>query len=321
MTKKAKHDTARRGRRHKPGASPGRLAIPGTGAFTARKLAPLFNAYSATSGATKAITVPHASTFEGLREVTISGRLLPKQIVRLDLENGKRTASRLGDGSYKPSPDGDIHLCLGTKPGQAHIACEVQNAKAWAAMFNRAIGQQIVITGFFRSLFEHPGFNSNDDAHIFEVHPVRAVTIDGQIIPFDVDIPDQASIHTWTSPHDLNVQDGKIQVVANAAKDTLAFSHMDGQDENYVRVCGTITNIQIPDALSGPATFTFTSTDVGHPLEGICLHGTRAIKQLAQIGAGATVNMIALRNIDLIKAAQGEYVISLLAIDIQLGSH
>src|SRR5207302_5646525 len=115
-------------------------------------------AYSATPGATKAIIVPHASSFDGLREMTVSGQLLPKQVVILDLTTGRRTASQLGDGSYKPSPDGDIHLCLGTKPGRVHIACEVQNAKAWAATFNKSMGQQIVVTGFFRSLFEHPGF-------------------------------------------------------------------------------------------------------------------------------------------------------------------
>jgi hypothetical protein len=319
MTKKAKHKTPRKPRPRRPAPAAGGPAIPGTATFTATALAPLLNDYSATPGATKSITVPHASTFEELREVTVSGQLLPKQIVTLDLKTGKRTASQLGDGTYKPSPDGDIHLCLGTKPGQVHIACEVQNAKAWATTFNKSVGQPIVVTGFFRSLFEHPGFRSNDDAHIFEVHPVRAVTIGGQVIPFDVDIPDQASIHTWTSPHDLNVQDGQIQVVANAAKDTLTFSHMDGQDENYVSVSGTVTNIQIPDVQTGPATFTFTSTDIGHPLEGVCLHATRAIKQLGQIGAGGTVNMIALRNIDLTKAAQNKYVISLLAIDIQLG--
>jgi hypothetical protein len=319
MTKKTKHKTARTARLRRLGRTHGRAVIPGTGSFTAAELAPLLNAYSAAPGATKVITVPHASTFDVLREVTVSGQLLPKQVVTLDLNSGKRTASQLGDGSYKPSADGDIHLCLGTKPGQVHIACEVQNAKPWAATFNQSIGQQIVITGFFRSLFEHPGFRSNDDAHIFEVHPVRAVTIEGQIIPFDVDIPDQASIHTWTSPHNLNVQDNKIQVVANVAEDTLTFSHMDGQDENYVSASGTTTNVQIPDVQSGPATFTFTSTDIGHPLEGIALQATRAIKQLGQIGAGATVNMIALRNIDLARAAQGEYVISLLAIDLQLG--
>jgi hypothetical protein len=287
--------------------------------LTATQFAPLVNAYSATPGASKTIAVPHASAFESLREVTVSGQLLPKQIVALDLKTGKRKASQLGDGSYKTSPDGDIHLCLGTKPGQIHIACEVQNAKAFAAIFNKSIGQPIVVTGFFRCLFEHPGFRTNDDAHIFEVHPVRAVTIGGHVIPFDVDIPDQASIHTWTAPHNLNVQDGKIHVTSNAVRDTLTFSQMDGQDENYVNVSGTITNIQTTDALSGPATFTFTSTDIGHSLDGICLQATRAIKQLAQIGAGATVNMIALRNVDLAKSARNQYAISLLAIDIQLG--
>ena len=318
MAKKSKSTTARK---HRPRPVPpsGGPGVPRAPVLTAAQFAPLVNAYSATPGATKRITVPHASAFESLREVTVSGQLLPKQVVALDLKTGKRTASQLGDGSYKTSPDGDIHVCLGTKPGQVHIACEVQNAKAFAALFNGSIGHPIVVTGFFRCLFEHPGFRSNDDAHIFEVHPVRAVTVGGHVIPFDVDIPDQASIHTWTAPHNLNVQDSKIQVSSNAAKDSLTFSQMDGQDENYVSVSGTITHIQTSDALSGPATFAFTSTDIGHPIEGICLQATRAIKQLAQIGAGATVNMIALRNIDLAKSVRNQYVISLLAIDIQLG--
>src|SRR5437870_5584747 len=168
MAKKVKHKTARKPSPHRPAPTPGGPAIPGTGTFTAAKLAPILNDYSVISGAIKTIAVPHASTFDGLREVTVSGQLLPKQVVALDLKTGKRSASQLGDGSYKPSPDGDIHLCLGTKPGQVHIACEVQNAKAWAATFNKSMGQQIVVTGFFRSLFEHPGFRSNDDAHIFE---------------------------------------------------------------------------------------------------------------------------------------------------------
>ena len=295
------------------------MPVPAHALFTAAQLAPILNDYVATGATVKTIAVPHAKTFESLREVTVSGVLLPKQIVTLDLATGRRTATQLGDGSYKPSADGDVHLCLGTKPRQVHIACEVQNAKAWATTFNQAVGQSISVTGFFRSLFEHPGFRPDDDAHIFEVHPVRAVTIGGQVTPFDVDIPDQVSIHSWQSPHDLRVQDSAIRVAADAAKDMLTFSHMDGQDENYVSVSGTVTNIQVPDALGGPATFTFTSADVGRPLQGICLQATRAIKQVAQVGSGAKVNMIALRNIDLPAAAQGSYVISLLAIDIQLG--
>jgi hypothetical protein len=319
MAKKATHKPAHSSSRRRGGKKKTTSVIPGGGTFTAAAFAPLVNAYSAKPGAAKTIAVPQASSFDGLREITVTGQLLPKQVVALDLKTGKRTASQLGDGSYKTSADGDVHLCLGTKPGTVHIPCEVQNAKAWAATFNMSIGKEIAVTGFFRSLFEHPGFRRNDDAHIFEVHPVRAVTIDGQVISFDVDIPDQASIHTWTAPHDLNVQDNRIKVAADAAHDTLTFTHMDGQDENYVSVSGTIAKVQIPDALGGPATFTFTSAAIGHPLEAICLQATRAIKQLAQIGAGATVNMIALRNIDLASAASGQYVISLLAIDIQLG--
>ncbi len=305
---------------------PGKARTPGpsippagaSGTLTAAQLAPLLNDYTAKAGSVKAIAIPHASLLTGLREVTVSGRLLPKQVVALDLKTGKRTASRLGDGSYQTSADGDVHLCLGTRPGQVHIACEVQNGKPWVATFNAAVGQDIVVTGFFRCLFEHPGFASNDDAHVFEVHPVRAVTIAGKVIPFDVDVPDQPSIHTWSAPHDLNQQDNAIRVVS--AGDTLTFTHMDGSDENYVKVSGTVTNVQVPDAVAGPATFTFTSREVGHPLEALCLQGTRAIKQLRQVAAGATVALIALRNIDLPSAARGKYVISLLAIDIQPGA-
>ncbi len=310
---------AKRPRAHRPqkGPTPGPSAPPAgaPGTLAATQLAPLLNDYTVKAGPVRTIAIPHAGSLTGLLEVTVSGRLLPKQVVALDLKTGKRTASRLGDGSYKTSADGDVHLCLGTRPGQVHIACEVQNGKPWAATFNAAIGQDIVVTGFFRSLFEHPGFSSNDDAHVFEVHPVRAVTIAGKVIPFDVDVPDQPSIHTWSSPNDLNQQDQAIRVVSS--DDTLTFTHMDGSDENYVRVSGTVTNVRIPDAAAGPAKFTFISPQIGRPLEALCLQGTRAIKQLGQVGAGATVAMIALRNIDLASAARGLYVISLLAIDIQ----
>jgi len=286
---------------------------------TAAGLAPVVNAYTIRAGPTKTIAVPNASALAALQDVTVTGNLLKKQVIALDSIAGRRQVS-LGArrGTYGIETDGDLHFCLGVRPLQPHITCELQNAKAWLATFQSAVGQPISVAGFFRCLFEHPGFDSNDDAHIFEVHPVRAVTLGGQILTSNVDIPEQRSIHTWTSPHPLNDQDGRIRVGYDPGKDTWTFTNMDGKDENYVRVAGLISNVNLNVGGGAPATFTLTSPDVGHPIRTICLQGTTAARQLRQL-ASTSVSMVALRNIDLRQALANQYVINLLAIDIQSG--
>jgi hypothetical protein len=248
----------------------------------------------------------------------MSGLLLKKQLVALDPTTNKRSARlAAGGGTYTISQgDGDLHFCLGVKQLQPHVACELQNARAWLSKFTAAIGKTISVSGFFRCLFEHPGFSSNDDAHIFEIHPVRAVVIDGQITAFNVDIPEQKSIHTWSSPFPLNAQDGKIKVRYDRGTDALTFTGMDGKDENYIREIGTISNIQLNINGTAPATFTFASPDIGHPVQAFCLQGTAAARQLRQLKKNQ-VTLVGLRNIDLPKALSGNYEINLLAIDIQ----
>ena len=91
---------------------------------------------------------------------------------------------------------------------------------------------------------------------------------------------------------------------------------MDGQDENYVRVSGALSNIKLNLTGTTPASFVFNSTDIGHPLQTLCLHGTTAARQLKQLTA-TNISMVALRNVDLFQALKNKYVISLLAIDIQ----
>jgi len=288
-----------------------------TPTLTAAQLASLFNGYSVKTGPPKTIILPNASQFASLQDVTVTGTLLNKQLVKLDLSTGKRTASLTsGGGAYATSPDGDVHFCLGVKQLQPHIACELQNAKAFVAKFNQARGSTISVSGFFRCLFEHPGFRSNDDAHIVEIHPVRAVSFGGSIQSFNVDIPDQQSIHTWKSPHNLNTQDLRVTVKYDKAQDTLTFSGMDGQDENYVRVSGGVSNIKLNLTGTAPASFLFNSPDIGRPLQALCLQGTAAARQLKQLTA-TNINMVALRNIDLSQALKNKYVLSLLAIDIQ----
>ena len=287
--------------------------------LTAAQLGPLLNGYSIGSGPPRAISVPHASQLAGIQDITVTGTLLKKQLVSLDPKTNKRTATiAAGGGGYATqSGDGDLHFCLGTAQLKPHVACELQSAKPYLAIFNQTIGTTISVSGFFRCMFEHPGFRSNDDAHIFEIHPVRAATLGGHVNPFMVGIPDQKSIHTWTNPHPLGAQDGRIKVKYDKPTDTLTFTGMDGQDENYVHVAGLITAIRI-GAGGAPSTFTFTSPDIGHAVDGICLQGTTAEAQLGNL-KGNRVSLIALRNIDLAKALTGTYAISLLAIDIQPG--
>lgn len=286
---------------------------------TAAKLAPLVNGFSISAGPPRTITVPNASQLAGLQDITVTGSLLKKQFVTLDSKTGKRTvALAAGGGAYTTqAADGDLHFCLGTKQLQPHIACELQSAKPYLAIYNAAVGSSVSVAGFFRCMFEHPGFNPKDDAHIFEIHPVRATTLQGHIYTFSVGIPDQNSIHTWTSPHPLNTQDSRIKVRYDKAKDTLTFTDMDGQDENYVHVAGIVSQVKLGSG-AGLSEFVFTSPDVGHPLRAICLGGTNAAAQLSQL-KGSRVSMVVLRNIDLAQALTGKYVISLLAIDIQAG--
>ena len=280
----------------------------------AAALGGLANSYSVDPGPPKRISIPSASKLIALGDVTVSGSLLHKQFAQLDPASNQRTYT---EGSYQVSSDGDLHFCLGTADGQPHLACELQNARAFVQTFTGAIGETISVSGFFRCLFEHPGFRSNDDAHIFEVHPVRAVALGGGAIQaFGVDKPDPASIHTWTVPHNLNDQDNRIQVTYDQPADVLTFTGMDGMDENYVQVSGTISAISDNPAAPSPATFTFSSADIGRDIEVFALEGTNAIGQLRQVGP-AEVTMAGLRNIDLQAALDGRYVITMLAIDLQ----
>jgi hypothetical protein len=281
----------------------------------AAQLSPLVNSYTVNPGPPKTITVPNASRLAQLQEISLSGTLLPKQSVSLDPRSNRRTVSTDPAGYTINSNDGDLHIGLGTVALQPQITCEIQSAQAFLSSFKAAVGKPVVIGGFFRCLFEHPGFSTADDAHIFEIHPVRAASIAGKIQSFDIGIPDQQSIHTWTSPHPLNAQDNKIQVKYNAASDALTFTGMDGIDENYVRVGGTVSQIQL-NLTGGPATFVLSSPDIGHPIRVLCLQGSTAARELGQLKA-SKVSMVALRNIDLASALKSQYTISLLGIDIQ----
>jgi len=284
--------------------------------FTAAQLSPLVNGYKIHSGQTRTITLAGASKLAKLGEVTVRGTLLGRELVRLDPKTNTRKA-RAGGQYHIEANDGDLHFCLGTKPLQPHIGCELQNATASLGTFKKAVGQTIAVTGFFRCLFEHPGFMTNDDAHIFEIHPVRAVTVGGKVLTFDVDIPAQDAIHTWTDPHPVAKQDERVRVTYAKSTDTLVFSDMVGRDENYIRVSGAVSDVRTTVTGEALPSFTLTSSEVGHPLRAYCLPGTSAARQLQRL-ATSTVSAVILRNIDLTEALKGQYVINVLAIDLQV---
>lgn len=285
----------------------------------ASSLISLVNAYTIHPGPPKKIIVPRASQLASLQDVTVMGTLLKKQVITLAPGTGKRDVS-LGadDGAYGLEADGDLHFCLGVKPLQPHLTCEVQHAASWLPEFKASVGEPATASGFFRCLFEHPGFDANDDAHIFEIHPVYSASLAGKTRAFDVGLPDPESIHTWTSPHPLNAQDDQIRVTYDGTTDTLVFADMDGQDENYVRVPGTVSAVQPSPGGTRPATFTLASPDIGHPIQVLALPQTNAAKQLSQLTA-TSVSLVGLRDIDLAKSLAGHYVIRLLAIDLQPG--
>ena len=298
------------------GSVPNQISQANQRSSNAAQLSTLVNSYTISLGPPKTITVPNASKLATLQDVSVDGVLLPKQFIRLDPRANKRAIAVDPAGYTVSASDGDLHFDLGTRGLEPHITFELHNATAYLSQFKKSVGLPITIDGFFRCLFEHPGFRSNDDAHIFEIHPVRAVAFAGKTQNFEIGIPDQKSIHTWTTPHPLNNQDNRIKASYNSTSDTLTFTGMDGQDENYVRVPGTISQVQ-PNSSSGtPASFVLTSPDIGHPIKVNSLQNTKATLQLAQLKT-SKVSMIGLRNIVLTEAIKGKYVISLLAIDIQ----
>ncbi len=277
-------------------------------------LAPLVNSYTVKQGPPHAIIVPQASKLPTVQDLTVNGILLQKQSVSLDPQTNRRKVSLDSAGYSVNSSDGDLHFDLGTQQLQPHIACELQNATPWLGLFTKAVGQQISVSGFFRCLFEHPGFDPLDDAHIFEIHPVKAVSIGGQLQSFDVQVPEQKAIHTWTKPNPLNQQDSQITVSYDRASDTLTFKGMQGKDENYVQVSGQASNISLNTGIA-PSSFTLASPEIGHPVQAYCLQGTTAAHQLRTL-AKPSITMVGLRNIDLSQAMQNRYAINLLAINI-----
>ncbi len=292
----------------------------------AGELATMVNSYSISRARPKEITIPTATELSGYRDVTVTGTLVGRQLMQIQADGITRKpappSKKLGD-KYPLQADGDVHFSLGTSAGKAHVACEVQRARRWLHTINDSIGNQITVSGFFRCLFEHPGFAKGADAHIFEIHPVREIDFgDGNgSQPFKVGKPEPQSIHKWINKQkkrNLNTEDAKTTVEYDPTSDSLTFSGMKGMDLNYVDVKGTVSGIQLKKNSSEPAVFTFDGDDIDNPVTVYCLKQTNASEQLEGLKKSThAIRMVALRNIDLAEAKDGSYTINLLAIDIK----
>lgn len=280
----------------------------------AAALAALINDYSITKqpGNNK-VVMRHISVLAQLRDVTVPGTLIHKQLTQIGA-GGQRTYT---PGTvYGIQADGDVHISLGTKENAPHVPCEIQHGHDYLTQINGMIGQQMVVSGFFRCLFEHPGFAANVDAHICEIHPVRALQVSSGTLTFGIDRPDPQSIHPWQPV--LNTQDANAKVTYDRGTDTATFEKVHGMDTNYVQVSGTINNINLDKSSPEPSRFTFSSPAItGGPINVFCLKGSNAAGQLELLKNGANVDLLGLRNIDLTEVMNSRYVINMLGIDIQ----
>lgn len=281
----------------------------------AAELASMINDYSIVKQAgNNQIVMRHISLLAQLRDVTVPGTLIHKQLAQIGA-GGQRTYSPPGGTSYGIEGDGDVHFSLGTKENAPHVPCELQHGHDYLVRINGTIGQSVVVSGFFRCLFEHPGFAANVDAHICEIHPVRAIQLSSGTLTFDVARPDAPSIHSWKPT--VNTQDAAVRVTYDSGTDTATFSRIHGMDTNYVQVSGTINNIDLKKTSPEPAQCVFASPDIAAgPITVFCLKGTNAAGQLELLQNGAKVDLLGLRNIDLTAVMQNRYVITLLGIDI-----
>ena len=295
--------------------------------LTAADLARWINDYIPTRGDPNRITVRNVNRLVSFVEVQVTGVLLKKQLAIAIDQDGNRSfrlsggANATDKGKYtRTTGDGDLHFCLGTKNNAVHVPCEIQMVtNAMLKLINDSRGQRISVTGFFRCLFEPGGINQNQntDCHIFEIHPVRALTIAGETHTFEVDSPDDAGVHDGWEHDGVSLSETDSQVSVQPSGKTLVFSGMPtdtkGGDVNYVRVQGRVSHVRHMASEGGIVRFTFSSDAVGHDLQGICLPYTTASREV-QDATGNQVTLTALRNIDLKKALNGEYQINVLAI-------
>jgi hypothetical protein len=229
----------------------------------------------------------------------------------------RRIAVAKGGGRYSIRDDGSLGICLGIRQLQSHIVCRFQRGLDWQWLFNDAVGERITVSGFLRCSFAEAGFQRDHDAHIFEIHPVHAVSIRGELHSIEAGIPERDRIQLWTS--ELAARDAQIEVQYWKGSDILVFRKIEGEDTGYVQLAGQVLEITLIGSRTRVGRLTLSTPVTKRKIQVYCLPGTRAAWQLRQLKS-ADVSIVGLRNIDLSEALQDRFKVNLIAIDIQQGS-
>lgn len=163
--------------------------VRGSMLTNAFRLAALLNGYLVTAGPPKAITIPKASELAKIQEITVRGILLRSQLMMWNARIMKRQLS-IGKhgGRYKLEDDSSLEFCLGVKSLQPHVVCRLPDATAYLPALQSGNRAENCGHRFLRCSFSKSGFVPQDNAHIFEIRPVRTVEIDGELHSFELDV-------------------------------------------------------------------------------------------------------------------------------------
>ena len=276
-------------------------------------LAPLLNRYLIQAEPHRTVIIREASYLAKIQEVTVRGILLKNQLMTWDARFLKhRAVMGKQSGRYALQQDGSLEFCVGVKSLQSHIVCRLSNAAPWLLHINQSIGKRVTVAGLLRCSFQRAGFDPRDNAHIFEIHPIRSLEIGGELHGFELDVADSV-VEVWSA--ELSELDERREVRYWKGSDRLVFSNVEADTSNYVRVAGYASDITLNISTNRPAWFILSSTDIPRQIKVTCLQGTRAARQLREIGS-TLIRVVGLRSIDLARALEDRYRINLIASDI-----
>jgi hypothetical protein len=111
--------------------------------------------------------------------------------------------------------DKDIHFTLSPTASQSNkfIVCEIQNAtKSQYQTLKKTKDQQkiVKVKGIFRIFLEHILKNSKTKPHVFEVHPVKTVEVDGvNLKGITMDCPDHGNWRKNESMYQMEIQQNR----------------------------------------------------------------------------------------------------------------
>ena len=198
---------------------------------SAVRLAPLLSRYIVQEGAPKTVLIPGASQLAKVQPISVRGILLKKQLVNWDPRTLKpRISIGKRSGRYLLEEDGSLTFCVGARNLQPHIVCRIEDGLPWLSLINRSVGKKVTVAGFLRCSFDNA--DSRDHARVFEIYPVCAVEIGGELYGVELDVP-ISLIHDWTDQ--VNLLDERREVCYWKGTDVLVFSNIEAGQQAYVR--------------------------------------------------------------------------------------